>query len=93
MPRSSKRIFPHFRIGEELTRETAVLRGDSGGCVLRGVDGDGVGGSVGVGVVGDHLREFEFGGESGEDGGAEEAGGVADHEGRFGWGEVRRGDD
>ncbi len=40
---------------------------------VRGVDGEGVGGAVGVGVVEDHLGEGEGFGEVGGDGGADKA--------------------
>jgi hypothetical protein len=38
------------------------------------------------------LGKFELGGEGGQDGRAEQAGGVADHEGGFGGREVLRRD-
>lgn len=58
--------------GEGAAGEGAVLGGDTGryGGVA-GVDGDGVGGALGVGVVGDHLGEGETVGDFGGDGGAD----------------------
>lgn len=48
------------RVGEGATGQGAVMGGDAG-CDggVGGVDGDGVGGSVGVAVFEDHLGEGE----------------------------------
>lgn len=82
------------RIRQHPARQTPVVCADA--CcdaVVDGVDGDGVCGLVGVGVVGDHLREVQGGGARDGEGGAYVAGRVADHEGGFGGGEGRGGDD
>lgn len=62
--------------GERAAGEGAVVGGDAG-CEggVGGVDGEGVGGAVGVGVFEDHLWEGEGVGEGGGDGGADEAAG------------------
>lgn len=71
-------------VGEGAAREGAVVGGDAGGDGgVVGVDGEGVGGAAGVLALRDHLGEFEGFGAGGEDGGAHEAGGVADHEGEL----------
>ena len=65
------------------------MSGDPGreGRVVR-VDGDGVGGALGVCVLGwgDHGGEVEGVAEGGGEWGAEEAGRVVDHEGELGGG-------
>lgn len=94
MSRPSKRLPRHVRIRQTSARQTPVVRAYTGRDGRIGsVDGDGVGGAVGVGVVGHHLRQFELGGEGGGYGGAEVAGGDVDHESGFGGGEVLGGDD
>ena len=62
------------------------MRGDAscdGG--VRGINGNGVSGAVRVGIMvpGDHLRKGEDAGEGWGKRRADEAGGVADHEGHF----------
>lgn len=69
------------------------MGGDSCCYAVGRVDSDGVGGAVWVGVVRDHLREFEAGGLGGEEGRADVTRGVPDHEGGFCGREVLRGDD
>lgn len=58
--------------GKGAAGEGAVLGGNAG-CYggVAGIDGDGVGSALGVGVVGDHLGEGEAVGDFGGDGGAD----------------------
>lgn len=81
-------------VGEGAAGESAVVGADAGGDAGVGrVDRDGVGGAARVLGVGDHLGQLEgFGGGVG-DGGADEAGGVADHEAHLLGGYVLGGDD
>ena len=66
-------------------------RHTAGGVV--GVDRDGVGGPVRVGVVVDHLRQGEGEGEGRPQRRADDAARVADHEGHLGGGDVFGRDD
>lgn len=82
-------------IGRQLAAgECPVVGGDSGRDQRGGgVDGDGVGGSLGVLVGGHHLRELEGRRARGEERRADETGGVPDHEGHLLRGHGFRGDD
>lgn len=67
---------------------------DAGGCGgVVGVDADGVGGAVGVFVRVDHLGQLELRGERGGERGADDARGVAHHEGHLFGRHVAGGDD
>ena len=94
MPRLPEHLGARIRGRQQPARQRAVVRRDArgDGGVAR-VDGDGVGGAVGISVVGDHLREVQGGSEVGRERGADEAGGVADHEGHFFGGQGGGGDD
>lgn len=96
MARSSKLRGCCGRVREHVARRRAVCGADSrGGVGPDAVDGDGVGGAVGVfgGGQGHHLGQLEGRGAGGGEGRADVARGVADHEGHFGGGEGGGGDD
>ena len=61
-------------VGQHAAGEAAVVRRDTG-CDggICSVDTDGVGGTVGVGVVGDHLGEVQGCGAGDGEGGADVA--------------------
>lgn len=81
-------------VGKGAAGEGAVVGGDAGGDGrVAGVHGDGVGGAADVLGAGDHLRQLEGLGAGGEDGGADVARGVADHEGELLGRGVFRGED
>ena len=93
MPRPAETLPRRARIRKQPTRPTPVLRRDARAHALRGIDRDRVRRAIGISILGDHLRQLEFGGEGGRDGDAEEAAGVADEEGAFGGREVGGGED
>jgi hypothetical protein len=80
-------------VGEDIADERAVAGADAGGHGGVGtVNGDGVSGSAGVLVVGNHLREAEGDGKRGREGGADETGGVANEEAHLLRGHILGGD-
>jgi hypothetical protein len=82
------------RVRKHATRERAIRRADARrDARVRGVDADSVRGLVGVGVVGDHLREVQGCGARDGERGTQVAGAVADHEGGFCGGQGGGGDD
>lgn len=66
---------------EHAARQRAILGADTGGCVgVVRIDGESVGCSLEVLALEDHLGEFEVDAEFPREWGADEAGGVSDHE-------------
>lgn len=76
MPRPSEGRGLGGRRGEHSAGQCTVVSGYSGGDGgVECVDGDGVGGTVGFGVVPKHLREFKAIGEGWRHGSADQAAG------------------
>lgn len=81
-------------IGQHAAHEGAVVGADAcGDGGVGGIDGDCVGGAARVLGVLDHGRQVEGVGAGVGDGGADEAGGVADHPGHLLGGDGVGGDD
>lgn len=94
MPRPTKLPLRRLIIRKDPTHQRAIVRANArGDGRVGGVDRDGVGGGAGVLVVGHHLREVEVEGALGQEGRADQAGGVADHEGHLFGGDGLGGDD
>ena len=68
------------RVEERLGGEGPVVGGDAGGGALEGIDGDGEGGEVAGGVVGDHHGQVQLLEPPGGEGHADEPAGVLAHE-------------
>lgn len=82
--RTDKALDCALGIGEQADSKGTIVGADSGGDRgVGGVDGDGVGGGARVLVLVDHLREGEALGKLRSDGRADQARGVADHEGHL----------
>ena len=80
-------------VGQRPHRVGALLGGDAGGHADLVVDGDGEGGAHRVEIVGDHRRQVQPVGAVGGHRHADDAAGVADHEGHLFRRRLRRGHD